>query len=208
MATISSLISDLRVELKDSKSARWSNDDLLTLVKKCVRRTNDILIRYQMRFAESTDTFNTVVGTTTYSLPSDFDIPIALYREDRDERLHHTDDDTWEQITSFSENRLWRINGSNIEVMDSPTVVTGMTFYYYPEIDTSAYTTSTSLPWSGRVDDIIGEYLLVRCGNVDEMDVSFDKMLESEITRGRLKKYEALRPQPDVVEGWLATSRY
>lgn len=204
MATIASLISDLRVELSDANSSRWTDAKLVTLIGKCVRRTNDLLIRYQMRFAEATDTFNTVVGTTTYSLPADFDIPIALYRDDRDDRLKHTDDDYWEIITACAENIRWRINGSNIEVRDAPTVVTGMTFYYYPEIDTSAYTTSTNLPWSGRVDDVIGEYLLVRCGNIDEADVSFDKMLESEITRGRLKKYEALRPQPDTVEGYLA----
>ncbi len=205
MATIASLISDLRVELSDANSSRWTDAKLVTLIGKCVRRTNDLLIRYQMRFAESTHTFNTQTdGTTTYALPADFDIPIALYRDDRDDRLKHTDDDYWEIITACAENIRWRINGSNIEVRDAPTVVTGMTFYYYPEIDTSAYTTSTNLPWSGRVDDVIGEYLLVRCGNIDEADVSFDKMLESEITRGRLKKYEALRPQPDTVEGYLA----
>ena len=211
MSTVADVISDARVELNDANSSRWTDANLVTLIAKCVRRTNDLLIRYQMKFAESSDTFSTVVGTSAYSLPSDYDTPISLRRSEPvvsgpfdSDFLVHTSDEDWPLIYSCQETSRWRVSGAYLQIKDDPEAVWTMEFKYYPVIDTSSYATTTTMPWSGKVDDIISEYLIVRCGNIDEADVNFDKMLESEITRGRLKKYEALRPQGDCVKGFYA----
>ena len=206
MATIADIIAAARVELDDAGKTRWTDEACLTLLKKCIRRANDILILRGISFALSRVDFNTAADTAEYDqLPATYSGAYGLYRTDLNRRLDEIDHDTFERIPSISSMQVWRVTyDQKIEIKGTPTQVVAMRLYYWPTLDVSAYETGTDTPWSGRLDDVLEEYLTLRCKNIDEMEVSFDQMLQQEIEENRLGKYEMFSSHSGGVQGYLS----
>jgi len=162
------------------------------MVKRCITRTSDILYRHNIAFAMKRTTFATVANTPTYDvLPVDYGVDGGLYRTDTYKRLDKIDFDQWEQLNLISQMSVWMIDeDEDIAIKGTPTSVVTMALWYWPEIAVSAYTTGTTMPWSGRVDEIIIEYMVNRLRANDEYDITqFDNMLMSEIQQNRLNKW-------------------
>ena len=89
MSTVADVIADVRVEINDVSKTRFSSDtsEILPIVKQAIRRANRVVQRHSIPFAKTSATPTTVADTAYVSLPSDFDIPIGIWRDDTDERL-------------------------------------------------------------------------------------------------------------------------
>lgn len=206
MSLVSSVILDVRYEINDSSSSRWSTDTpILAYVKRAVNRANRICQRNSLQFAKKKATLTTVSGVAYVALPTDFDIDIGLWRDSTHTKITKKTEAEWEQIVSATALANWNLDLENSRILLSgtPTAAETLTFYYYPAIDTSAYTTSTTMPWSGKLDDIIVDYVSMRLRNVDEMSLDQDKEFLIDLENQIIQSYQPLNPTIISGDGWL-----
>jgi len=210
MSTVSDVIDMIRVEIVDPEDARFSDANLLILVKKSVERMNHVLMKNGVKFAKEYYDFDTVSGTDQYAVPADYMAPDSLYRVRGDDGtgwalpVTFRNDDEWERMVSATETTNWRIWGSNIEIFDEPASVVSLRFYYWPKIDTSAWTTASDMPWDGRMDEVIAEYVSIRCKNIDEKDLNWDLQLLTDLASGYIDTYSTTDPTVNTVSGFYA----
>ena len=60
MAIISSLILELRTDLSDDDSTRWTDAKILNLFKKAIRRANRVVQRNGLQFAKKKVSIKTI----------------------------------------------------------------------------------------------------------------------------------------------------
>jgi hypothetical protein len=209
MAAISALISELRVDLADEASTRFTDATLLAVFKKAIRRANRIVQRNGLQFGKKKATFNTTANTgyvVLSTVASDFDTFIAMYRTDTGEVIKQVAEWELETVTKIAGTFGYcYIDYQNDKILleDTPASAIACALYYMPTVDPSAYTTSSSTPWSGRLDDIIMEYVGLRMKNVDEMDVSMDQKLMQDMENQILLAYAPNQATMVEGKGWL-----
>jgi hypothetical protein len=209
MATIADIITEIRDELSDDVSSRWTDAKLLRLLGRTIRRAALILQKHGIQFAVETEDIILATGEYIYSLPNDFASWIALYNVDDEETVDHVTDDEWEQITnrdSLSECVIWRINKTDIEVAGTPRQEVNLRLYYWPFVSkdvTDAYTETDSTPWDGKLDDMLIDYCALRCKNIDEMDITVDTDFLRDFEERIVMTYRPLGGARGYVEGWL-----
>lgn len=206
MSTISSLITDIRYEINDTESTRWETDTpILAYIKRAVTRANRICQRNGMHFAKKKTTIPTVASQAYVSLPADFDIDISLFRDANHTKLTKRTEDEWEQIVTAESLTSWMLDLENnyILLVGTPAGVENLTFWYYPKVDVSAYTTETTMPWSGRLDDTIIEYVASRLKNVDEFDLTADQQFLTDFENQIIQAYGPLNPTIIPGDGWM-----
>ncbi len=205
MSLISSLITELRTDLSDDDSTRFTDQKLLNLFKKAIRRANRIVQRNGIQFAKSKGVISTSATLDYVALPADFDVWHGLYRDDTHKEIPKKTEKEWETIYSATAmaNCLLDQANSKIYFNATPAAVVALTLWYYPAIDPAAYTTATSTPWSGRIDDIIMEYVGIRAKNIDEMSVQFDQALMTDMETQIISAYSANSPLIIDGAGWI-----
>lgn len=206
MSTISSLITDIRYEINDTESTRWETDTpILAYIKRAVTRANRICQRNGLHFAKKKATIPTVASQAYVSLPADFDIDISLFRDANHTKLTKRTEDEWEQIVTAESLTSWMLDLENnyILLVGTPVGVENLTFWYYPKVDVSAYTTATTMPWSGRLDDTIIEYVASRLKNVDEFDLTADQQFLTDFENQIIQAYDPLNPTIIPGDGWM-----
>ena len=199
MSTISDIVADVRVELDDVDETRFDDDTtlILPLIKRAFRRVENIGIRKGLDFVKSSTSLTLLEGNTTIALPSDFKRDIGLYVGNEEVTKLPTDE--FEQTTSGD---YWRINGSNIEFISEATEDTTLKLWYYPSVDFSAYTTATTTPWSGRLDDIVVDYVSMRLKNIDEYNTQMEQQLLAEMQENILEVFMPLTAVMQTMGGW------
>src|SRR5512133_1218757 len=100
MAAISALITELRTDLNDDDSTRFTDAKLLNYFKKAIRRANRIVQRNGIQFAKSKGAINTSATLDYVSLPADFDVWHGLYRDDTHVEIKKRTEQEWETIIS------------------------------------------------------------------------------------------------------------
>jgi hypothetical protein len=207
MALISALITELRTDLSDDGSTRFTDTQLLNLFKKAIRRSNRVVQRNGIQFAKKKATLTTVANQDYLTLSdiTDFDVPIGLWRSDTYSKIPFRTEAEWEQIISASavSHALLDYQNDKILFKSTPSSALTLYFYYYPTVDPSAYTTASSSPWSGRLDDMIMEYVGLRAKNIDEMSLEFDQQLLQDMENQILQAYMPNAPTIVEGEGWL-----
>lgn len=210
MSLVSDVISQLRLELNDPYSARWSDANLLLWIRKAIARATPILYRNSVQFSRSTSTVTTVAGQASYTLPTDFGTPYGLYRDSNHTKLTQRTEDEWEQITSAGECTNWSLlyssGAQKLFITGTPSTVETLTLIYYPLIDTSAYTTASTMPWGGKLDQILVDYVKVCCLNADEQNVQTDVQLLSDLENNILSFFGGQSPLVIQRAGWNPTS--
>lgn len=205
MSTVSDIIADIRLEMTDEQSTRWTDAQAIRVIGKAARRINAILHRNDIEAGRAYYDFTLLTGETSVYLPSDFMTVYGLYRQDTHKKLNHYTTDEWEQIYSAYECTAFAVNSvdDSLVIGGAPIADVSMRLYYWPNIDTTAYTTSTIVPWSGRFDDLIAEYAALRLKNIDEMDATFDLQLLQDMENNVLSVFSTLEPETVQRRGWL-----
>lgn len=207
MSTVADVITDVRVEINDTGSTRFSNDTttILPIVKQAIRRANRVCQKAGLHFAKKSAALNTVANQAYVTMPTDLDIPIGLWRDDTHTKITQRTESEWEQIISASAlaNWFWDITNSKILLNGTPTAVTALTMWYFPSVDPSAYTTASTMPWSGKLDDIISRYVALRLQNLDEMNTTTDEKILQDMEVSIVSTYQSQAPIMVASEGWL-----
>lgn len=182
MAVISTIITELRTDLSDDSSTRFTDTQLLNLFKKAIRRANRICQRNGIQFAKKKVALATVASQDYVDISvtvSDFDVWIGLFQDSTHDEIIKKTEQEWETIATATALDYCLLDQANSKIYfnGTPASVLALTLWYYPTIDPSAYTTATSTPWAGRLDDIIMEYVGIRAKNIDEMNIVVDTQL-------------------------------
>lgn len=209
MSTVADIITDVRYEISDEMQTRFDGDaTLLSLVKKAVRRANRVAQRNGLQFAKSSAPISTTVNHSYVTLPTDFDTVAGdkfLFRDGDNSLIKHLTQPSWETIGTVPELEFCLLDpgAGKIHLKGTPASVETLTLWYYPVIDASAYTTATTMPWGGRLDDIISEYVSLRAKNIDEMEATFDLQLMTDLENQILEAYRPVGSTVDETKGWL-----
>ena len=208
MAAISALITELRTDLNDDGSTRFSDTQFLNIYKRAIRRANRVVQRNGLQFGKKKATLTTVASQaylTLSSAVSDFDVAIGMWRSDTWEEIKMLTESEWESMVSAGGLTYYMLDYQNDKILfkDTPSSALTLNFYYYPTVDPSAYTTASSMPWSGRLDDMINEYVGLRAKNIEEMNASFDQGLLADMETQILQAYAPNSPQAVNGIGWL-----
>jgi hypothetical protein len=207
MSLISAVISDIRVEIHDTDLTRFVDDTtvILPLVKQAIRRANRICQRHKLNFAKVSLTFPTVVGLNYVNYPSDLDIPIGLWRTDTHGKITQIDEEVWETILTAPELKYWMLDTENghIWLSGTPASITDLKFWYFPTVDPSVYTTAHTMPWAGRLDDIIARYVAMRIQNIEEANIQTDQGILQEMENSIIDNYAPMNPLSVPAKGWM-----
>jgi len=208
MATINDLITDLRYELCDEKNTNFSNELMLSVIKKAVRRANRAIQNHGLAFGKKKATLTTVEDQDYVSLPDDFDVPVGkkcLYRQASGKPIVMCTDDEWSRIVSAPALQYFYFDmeSDRIYFKGTPGEAESLILWYFPKIDTSSYTPATEMPWADRVNDIIMEYCSMRLRNIDEMDIAVENSLLADLESGILRAYLHIDPNIADGSGWI-----
>jgi hypothetical protein len=207
MSTIADLITVARAELADENASRFSAATLLLLAKKAITRANNVMMKHGIPLARKQATITGIVGTEAYTLPTDFGSFYGLYRDSNNTKLNHCTDDVWYRLSSPSESTECAVLVDNtgtekLYIAGPPSTAETLTLSYYPVLDVSAYTTATTVPWGGRLDYVLSDYIKLSAQNIDEMDSSFDSQLMGELETSILESLFNHGPRRRQREGW------
>ena len=188
---VSEALNEIRIELDDTLSTRWTDANLVTLIKKAVRRLGNILYTNDISVGKKTYTFPTVNGTAAYALPADFMADVGIFRQDTKVPILKVSDYQWEIMGTVTEAAYYIVRtesvGSPAEDAAAvlfkgvPASIISMKLVYWPRLDSLSFTTATELPYNGMFDDILLEYVTMRCKNIDEMNINTDAQLLQEM---------------------------
>jgi len=109
------------------------------------------------------------------------------------------DNDYFERCSSGT---MWRVNGANAEFKTAATADTDYIFWYFPYIDFSAYAVGTTMPWDGKLDDIIIAYVTMRLLNLDEYDANMELELLADMETNILETYGPITAMLQESDGY------
>lgn len=204
--TIADIISAVRRNMSDTITQEVDEGLLLQIIKQAIIRANTILVKNDIPFARTRYTFDTVAATEKYDLPSGFGAVYGLYRTDNKTEIEFLDIDKYERAYSPGEATVWTIMDDSgtqkIWIAGTPSGVISMVFHYYPLLDVSSYTTATTMPWSGRLDYPIINYVTIVAQNYDEMDYAQDGPILQQLEEDIVKLHKLVSPQTVTRRGW------
>lgn len=205
---VSEAINEIRIELDDLLSTRWTDATLITLIKKAVRRLAGILYANDIGVGKKTYTFSTVNGTQAYALPTDFMADVGVFRQDTLAPILRVADFQWEILPTTTGESLYYIvrtqslgspaaDVAAILLKGTPASAISMKLVYWPRLDSLTFTTSTQLPYNGMFDDMLLEYVTMRCKNIDEMTITTDAQLLQEMESRIVSAYGSVAVKKD-----------
>ena len=206
MSLLSSIITDIQYQIEDTSDSRFSAAYKLNIVKLAIRRANRIVQRNGLQFAKKYTDLTTTDDVAYINMPADFDVDIGLWNTGTNEQLTKLSEDTWEELVDPEANMFYLLDyvNSRILIANTPTdSTTTLRLWYYPTVDPSAYTTGSTMPWGGRLDDVITQYAVMRLMNISEMDSSMELQLLQDMEAQILESYKPLTQTLQEKKGWL-----
>lgn len=206
MSLVSTVITDIGYGIEDTGNTRFSSDYKLALIKIAIRRANKILQRNGIQFAKKYIDLTTTDDVAYLSMPDDLDVDIGLWNTGTHESLTKLLEHEWEETVTCGEMSHYMLDYVNSRILiketpnDSTTV---LRLWYYPTVDPSAYTSSSTMPWGGRCDDAIAQYVIMRLLNVGELDTTMETSLLQDMEAQLLEVYRPLAQTMVESKGWL-----
>ena len=198
---ISDLLGDIRLELTDQQNSRFSDDDLMRLLRKGLRRLGHTLFRNDVQQGKLTYPFTSIPGIADYDLPEDYMTDVGLYAPNGVSLTKQTDQQ-WQTIVSTGESTVYIVRENRIYIAGTPTASQVLTLVYWPRLDVSTLTIDDDMPYAGKFDDMVGDYVALRAKNIDEMSLAFDTQLLQDLENQVLTTYGTVAPITVKMRGW------
>lgn len=199
---ISQLIEDVRFDISDMESSRFTDERILFVVKKALVRLAHILFRNDIEAGRLTYEFTTIEGIADYSLPYDFMKDVGLFKPNGVSLPCQTDKQ-WETIVSAKECSVYIIRGGTLYIAGTPATAIPMKLIYWKLPEVSELTLTDEMPYNGKFDYMVAEYVAMRLKNIDESDVSRDVELLADMENQILATYGSQTPTVVRQRGWL-----
>ena len=191
--TYTELLVELRVEIADSDKTEWEDSELMSFLRRAMKRIDAIIVKNKLQFAILSFEITILADTAVYALPADFGIQNGLYRQDTAKRLSLLVPDEWERIT-YAGDGAWTIMGTDIHLNCDIAEDQTIKLYYFPEEQYSTASTD-DVRYGSKIWDILLGYAAFLCKNIDEMDTSIDVQALAEIELQMITRHLRNRPQ-------------
>ena len=191
MATISDILDYVRDVTDDvGDQPRMSDAVGLRYAKRALQRAWQVIVNNNLPIGVSTQAYTTTADQQNEDLPSDFQKHIGLQRDSTGKMLRYINVEQWARLyrAGESECTIWTILDDDIYLASTPSAAIDLTLFYWPTLDLSAYSVNTSMPWGGKLDEPIKNYLTLLALNTDEynldQDMAFLQEMENQIVTG------------------------
>ena len=163
--------------------------------------------RNGLQFGKKMTPLTTVAAQDYLTLSTsatDFDVLIGLWRADTQVPVPFPPEPIWEQSQAPDALTMANISYADdkIKFKGTPASALTLNLWYYPTVGAESMTVGSTLPWGGRVDDIIMEYAANRLKNIDEMDLTFDTQLMTDMETQILQAYSVNSAVYSETTGW------
>lgn len=203
MANVLNRITELvRTELNDGTQSRWTDAELLSFMKQAVRRANALGQRKRLGFMRGKQDYTLAAEESSLVLPADFLTPISLTRMDTNQPLDKTDGERLDTIVSTTEAAIYSVENGAIDVMSAPVNDVPLRLRYYVDATPDAMALSSPMPWGGKLDYILCEYVALRARKVDRYDTSMDIALLDDMEKKIVAMYADLGQTVFKSRGW------
>ena len=178
MATVSELIENLvRVNLSDTGKSRFEDSDLLAFFKQAIRRAQGYGYTKKYNFMKKAIEVVIKAGDVKYLLPTDMIVISGLWNKDLKKKLILASEDEWE-TTDYNEALThYIIDGLYLNLAGASTSDTSLRIKYYYNAGPDALTLTTQMPWNGRLDYPICQYVTMRAQNIDKYSLKYEQQL-------------------------------
>ena len=198
---VSKMLDYIRLEVHDKEKSRFTDEDLILLLRKSLRRLEHIIFRNDIQQGKITYGFTTIPGISDYDLPDDYMTDVGLYKGNGVALVKKTDQQ-WQTIVSTGEATVYIVRENSIYIASTPKASTAMTLVYWPRLDVDDLALTDDMPYAGKFDDMIADYVSLRAKNIDEMSLDFDTQLLSDLENQVLTTYGTVAPITVKMRGW------
>ena len=151
MSVISDLIAEIRTEISDDDSTRFTDDKILRVIRKAVRRANRIVQRNGLQFGKKMTPLTTVAAQDYLTLSTsatDFDVLIGLWRADTQVPVPFPPEPIWEQSQAPDALTMANISYADdkIKFKGTPASALTLNLWYYPTVGAESMTVGSTLP--------------------------------------------------------------
>lgn len=183
MASILDRITGLiRVNISDGNKSRYSDAELLTFFRQAIRRAQFVGFENRFDFMREKFDFTLGQGATQYQLPANFIVQAGVWRTDTRKKIEIISDlDEFETGTGYQPAEKYMINGNYIEFIGAATADIPIRIRYYADAMVDTLTLQSQMPWGGRLDYPICEYVMIRALHVDKYTLSTDFKLLADL---------------------------
>ena len=203
MANVLNRITEMvRTELSDSTQSRWTDAELLVFMKQAVRRANALGQQKRLPFMRGVADYTLAAGESSLVLPTDFLTPISLTRMDTHETLTKTDGERLDATVSATEAAVYSVEDGTIEVLAAPSNDVPLRLRYYVNAAPDTLTLASTMPWGGKLDYALCEYVALRARKIDRYDTSVDVKLLQDIEDMIVAMYADLGQTVFKGRGW------
>jgi hypothetical protein len=112
-------------------------------------------------------------------------------------------DKQWETIVSAKETSVYIIRAGTLYIAGTPEASMEMKLIYWKLPEVVDISVSDDMPYDGKFDYMVAEYVAMRLKNIDESDVSRDVELLADMENQILATYGSLTPTVVRQRGWL-----
>ena len=190
MATVSERIRDIvRVNINDDMQSRFTDTQLLTFFKQAIRRAQGAGYKKRLNFMRKTLNFNLLANINFYLLPADFIVQSGVWRTDTRKPVENVSENLWETQQGAQEVSIYIIDGGNILFASAPAADTPIKLKYYYNVNPDSLILSSQMPWSGKIDYPICEYVNLRAFHTDRYDLSADNGLLNDMEKAITDMY-------------------
>jgi hypothetical protein len=198
---VTDIFQHIRDGLGTSGNSRWSDAELLRQINLALNRAQGILQRNAVSFGRKKHAFTATAGVQAYDLPGDFAAVVGLWRSDTHRPLTHFSQEGWEGIMSAVEASVFAVDDEQLLIAGTPAGPVPFVFRYWPTAPT--VTAASAMPWSGKLDYIVIDYVRARLFNTDEMDVSQDTQFLQDLENNIVAQFTGAEPSVRSRRGWL-----
>ncbi|SME89413.1 hypothetical protein [Desulfovibrio gilichinskyi] len=205
MSKVAEVIDNIRQELSDEQSTRWSDAQLIRFIQQAVTRSQHVGRRNNLQFLKDKEDFVFLAGESSKPLPNDFMVDIGVWNLGLPgTSLAKVDEETWENSTSPNEASQYMIEGANLVIQGVPTADTTLRLRFFKGCSlASLLLDAADMPWSGQLDSIIEGYAALRARNVDRDSTQADFELLQDLENNILNTLGSQSVNVVRSRGWL-----
>ncbi len=202
MATVQERIDGIiRVNLDDDIKSRWTDQQLLAFVKQAVRRAQAVGHKNRFEFMRSKSDFTLPANSTQRLLPTDFIVQSSIWRKDTNREIDNISVEDYETQKYTEELSKYIIDSGYLEFNQGSENDVPIRLRYYQDALPDALMLQSNMPWNGRLDYPICDYVQVRALNVDRYNTNPDAALLNDMEDAILTMYQSLEPTMAMATG-------
>lgn len=180
MGTLKSQLDKVRLHIKDTAKTKFTDESLITLADEVRIRIDRLLESMESNLVFTQTSFDTVVGTTDYTLATTKGLADESVWIDSPEYPLAMVTELPVDGATGNPDRYALLPNGNISLYPEPSEVVTISYSYYAESTPFTSYTDDNIPYLGIWDEALERAVTIECMEILERDVSRVAVLASD----------------------------